>query len=126
MKQSFKLKQRKNSNIKTGDFVKLIDGSGLSCEESNEPVYIVYPYLNLTGSYENLNDMVAEVLETDIANYAMANGALGNGYVQDIKVRIGKAEFRTCSDFVAVVENIKEYTTEELAGLLGHPFIIKQ
>ena len=63
-KRSFKIKKLINKNIKVGDTVKIVDGSGISLKNNyNKKIYIVNYYPELTGSNSNLKDINATVLK---------------------------------------------------------------
>jgi len=101
-KSSLKLVKYKNPQIKVGDKIKLIDGSALSHITEKGDFYIIHSYRKLTGSDLSLEDIVGKVVKTNVKN----RGCFGafDIYVQDIVVKLGKAKFRTCSQFVEVVE----------------------
>jgi hypothetical protein len=101
-KRSLKLVKYKNPQIKVGDKIKLIDGSALSHITEKGDFYIIHSYRKLTGSDLPLEDIVGEVVKTNVKNH----GCFGafDIYVQDIVVKLGKAKFRTCSQFVEVVK----------------------
>ena len=98
-----KLKSFINPNIKKGDIVRLIDGSGLSCDKFNEEIYIPLAYPQLTNSNEVLKDLDFEVIETKIKNriskrYEIIFSSIS--YVLDIKIKYNNLILRTCSNFV--------------------------
>jgi len=100
-KQSYKIRKFINPDIKVGNKVKLIDGSGLSVKDTeHEDVYIVFAYPVLTGSHERLKDIEAYVEEIDIEDIIIPSFGLDTAYLQDIVVKIGEGYFRTCSKFV--------------------------
>ena len=87
--------------ITVGAIVRLTDGSGLSIKEKNiyKDFYIVGSYPEEVGARTKLEDCACEVIETGVTDWVVA-GVLNHCYIQDIVVKIGKAEFRTCSAFV--------------------------
>lgn len=103
MKKSIVVKTYIDPNINVGDSVVLIDGSGLSCIDSDEEIYIVFDYPELTGSDEELRNLKGVVTEVGITNYVLING-FNWGYVQDIVVKIGHSNFRTCSECVKKIQ----------------------
>lgn len=116
-----------NKEIKKGDTVRLIDGSGLSHIESTEAFYIIYAYYNETGLNQALKHIDAEVLEVGVCDYCVL-GAAKNVYLQDIVIKIGNAKFRTSSKFVHIQEEevIPELTMQEAIEKMGFEFKIKQ
>lgn len=100
-KISTKIYKYINPAIKVGDRVKMIDGSGLSVVGVNDDVYIVYDYPHITGLRLPLEELVAEVLEIGVDDYAIASSIPSKAYLQDIVIQIGEGKFRTCSSFVS-------------------------
>ncbi len=103
-KHSYKITQHINKSINVKDKVKLIDGSGLSlnCKWDSpfaKNYYIVYDYPEITGLSTNLKNCIAEVIKTNITDIGLP-GACNTFRIQDIIIKIGNAEFRTCSQFV--------------------------
>ena len=94
-----------NDNIKIGDNVKLFDGSAVTyIEPTLETIYIVNAYSELTGTYDILKNIVGKVIEVNIRNKVVPSGIDDYMYGQDIVVQLGIGLFRTCSQFVALVE----------------------
>jgi len=102
-KNSFEVKSHTNPSIKVGDQVKIIDGSSLSCIGVKGDFYIVNQYPDETGSTKKLEDIVGTVLEVGITNFIVPG--YKTGYIQDARVSFGKAQFRTCSEFLIKVKN---------------------
>lgn len=104
MKKQFKeIRSHIDENIKIGDTVRLIDGSGLcSITHPNKAFYIIYSYPFVTGSHLILTDMTAEVVQINISNIVSWEEyhSLGYCYQLDIIIKLGDALFRTCSKFV--------------------------
>lgn len=86
-----------------GSRVGLIDGSGLTCESIDKDVYIVFPYPELTGSEFALKELAFYVVEIGVANYA-ATSVVDTAYIQDIVVQYDGCKFRTCSQFVKLIQ----------------------
>jgi len=103
MKQTFEIKTHIDKDIKKGDLVYLIDGSGLSTYETEgQELFIVRSYPKLTNSNSLLKELLFKVIETDVkTNVCM--GVLGCVRIQDIIIEINKTKFRTCSQFVKKV-----------------------
>jgi len=102
MKRSITIQNRINPEIKVGDYVKLFDGSALSCDKHDNdkrPLYIVNSYRELTGMSIIIKDIPALVISTGITNKVCDTGD-NLLYLQDIVVKIGNADFRTCSGLV--------------------------
>ena len=102
--KSFELFTHVNSEIKKGDIVKLIDGSGLSLKENelysnNKNHYIVFEYPEL-GFELPLKEYHFIVVETNITN-RVGGGSYDYKYLQDIIVECNGIQFRTASDFVS-------------------------
>ena len=102
MKNGYKIKKYIDENINEGDRVLLIDGSGLTCDNSDESIYIVCSYKELTGSSLNLKDLVGTIKEINVDDY-VCNSCSNTVYLQDIVVTIGDSDFRTCSQFLKKV-----------------------
>lgn len=103
-KRSFKIKKLINKNIKVGDTVKIVDGSGISLKNNyNKKIYIVNYYPELTGSNSNLKDINATVVKTGVKNY-VCEGVSGFSFRQDVVIKIGNSEFRTFSKSLRLVE----------------------
>ena len=99
MKKSYKLSRHINSEIKVGDRIKIVDGSGLTSFKEID-VYIIYSYLELTGSELKLKEIEGTVLETNIDNFIHPIHSLELAYLQDIVIELGNAKFRTSSNFI--------------------------
>ena len=126
--QTLKVEKYIDNSIKVGDFVKLIDGSGFTHATKKGTFYIINSYNDITGLPLNLQDIAAEVIECNINNHC-CSGAFNTLYLQDIKVKIGNAEFRTASGFVEkldLVTQTPEYSMEELINFVGFDFKIKK
>ena len=91
-----------DESIKVGDNVRFIDGSALTCEESNDNVYIVCDYPDLTNSPLTIKELVFKVKEIGI-NDKIATTIHDWCYLQDIIVSYNGVDFRTASKFVAKV-----------------------
>jgi len=104
-KKFLRLKSLINPSIKTGDTVRLTDGSALSICDSNKSNYyvIVNSYPNITGYDLKLMEIDCIVVETGITDI-ICPGSLDSAYLCDIKVQVGDALFYTCSN---LVEKIK-------------------
>jgi len=99
-KQTFTLKKHINSEIKAGDKIVVWDGSGFTpLDHTEEELYIVCSYPELTGIENKIQNIVGEVIYTGIQNN-ICMGCLGTVYQQDIVIQLGDGLFRTCSDFV--------------------------
>lgn len=96
---SLKVEEYINKDIKVGDKVIMIDGSSFtSVENTDEELYIVDSYPKLTGSSSIIKEIIGEVVETGIKNFAVPG--YDCYYLQDIVVKIGKGKFRTASKMV--------------------------
>lgn len=100
-KKQLTLKQYKNPQIRKGNRVMLIDGSGLSSPKA-ENLYIVCAYPKLTGNNVKLQDLVFTVTKTDVEDKAVS-GTLDTVYKQDIEITFNRVVFYTCSEFVRAV-----------------------
>lgn len=104
MKKGYKIERYIDSSIKVGDFVKMIDGSALSCDKNNESeMFIVKAYPKLTGFQGTLKELNAEVVRVGITDN-ICMGVCGKVYLQDIEIRIGDTIFRTASRLVTKEE----------------------
>jgi hypothetical protein len=100
MKNSIFLKHLVDSDIKVGDVVRVIDGSGFSPVDERDPKLIVFP---IEGYSSNICEMTATVIATGVKNYGV-NGAFPDEYyVQDTLIDIRGHLFRTCSQFLAKI-----------------------
>jgi hypothetical protein len=101
MKTSFTFTKHIDNTIKVGDQVCFYDGSAISCDESitDDPMYIVFEYPELTGSSKILKEIIGIVSATGIKDRVCHVGNTG-GYLQDCIVKLGNGYFRTCSQFV--------------------------
>lgn len=97
--KSKKIKRCINPDIKVGDIVRVWDGSGLSCDKSEEQIYIILPYFNLTGSSEALKYLDFTVTKTNQSDHIVL-GVLDNCYLQDVAIEYNGVEFRCCSSFL--------------------------
>ena len=96
-----------NSSISEGDKVILIDGSALypmSEEHKDKRVFIVNSYPEITGSELKLHKIKCNVLETGLSDKVSYSGN-NWAYLLDIVILCGNEKFRTCSEFVKIVEN---------------------
>lgn len=105
---SLKIKLLINPEIKVGDTVKLIDGSGLSLDPNQYPnakkLYIVHSYPEY-GFHSPLKTYEYKVIETGINDYVI-EGALGKtAYLQDILITCNGVKLRTFSKSVVKVYN---------------------
>lgn len=105
MKKHFKVRRYINESIKVGDSIRIIYGSGLSSIGNEMDYYIVFAYPNLTGSDKKLMHIVGTVVETGITDI-ITEPDLGYCYGTDIKIKLGDAEFYTCSWFVVKVDSL--------------------
>src|SRR5690349_19850134 len=103
MKATIEIRQFVNTDIKVGDTVRLIDGSGCTPLKTGEKVIIVFSYPKYTGLESELRHIPAMVAESGISNFGLPFSDIL--YTQDIIVRSGNSEFRTCSAFVAKIES---------------------
>jgi len=104
-KQFYKIIREVNKDIKVGDTVKLIDGSGLSnIDNPEKEYYIVFSYPDLTGIIRTaLGQIECVVLETGITDIITSpNNFVKDSYCYgvDIRIKVGNTEFYTCSKFV--------------------------
>ncbi len=115
-KYSYKIESYIDPNIRVGEIVRLVDGSGLSLksdsvnDNKNKNYYIVDSYPETTGIDKILSKIDAKVVEIGINDYVIV-GVARIAYVQDIIIQIGDAQFRTCSQFV---RNIREKKLESI------------
>lgn len=104
MEKTNKIQSRVNKNIKVGDKVKIIDGSYLTVKGDNTQNPIIpFPLPEVTGTNEELNKIVGEVVESGITNYC-TNPFLEKVTIQDIVVKLGNGLFRTSSKEVVLIE----------------------
>jgi hypothetical protein len=114
-KCSYKIVSYIDPNIRVGEMVRLVDGSGLSLKSDdsitfpNKNYYIVDSYPEVTGIDKVLSKIDAKVVEIGINDYVVIG--VSSVYVQDIIIQIGEAQFRTCSQFV---RNIREKKLERI------------
>jgi hypothetical protein len=97
-----KLQRLIDSEIKQGDLVKLVDGSGLT-DELGKKLYIIHEYEEITGSSQKLEDIewiVDEVGIDDIICDDYVPTARKIYYIQDIVVTNGICKLRTASKLV--------------------------
>ena len=96
-KESYKFKEFIDFSIKIGDLVRLVDGSGLSCEFIDYPIIVnSYHILNTTNTIEKLTGVVVNVNQ----KYVTLNSTADTCYLQDIQISINGVLFRTASRFV--------------------------
>ena len=104
---SYTLKSNINPDIKVGDKVNLIDGSGLTLNidqyyHKAKQYFIVNSYPEATGLNETLKDCEATVIKTGIVD-KISLGCIYWAYIQDVLIKVGNVEFRTCSQFVTKI-----------------------
>jgi len=100
----YDIKVHKDNTIKTGDTVKLIDGSALVNKDyPRDSFYITYKYPKL-GIIDAIKNTPATVIASNIDNKFSLRGLNSFGYVTDILVEIGNTKFYTCSKFVEKIE----------------------
>ena len=99
-KKSFKIRKLINPSIKIGDVVKLVDGSGLTCDEIQYPI-IVRDYPDVLESTRRIENLIAIVV--GIGQEYVTNPSYDEVYLQDISITINGILFRTASQFVAKV-----------------------
>ena len=101
-KKTFNVDKLINTEILKGDYVKFIDGSGLSADELDTTLYIVYSYPELFGTITKIKDLVFEVLKTNIDNKIIKG--VDTFYLQDISLKLVNCDniitVRTPSKFV--------------------------
>jgi hypothetical protein len=105
-KSAYKIGRHVDPTIKVGNIVTIIDGSGLSpMEEYYKNCYIVDAYPDLTGSDLNLMAIHGEVTNVGISDIVTdMDNNLSSCYGVDITVKLGNAEFYTCSKFVTKIK----------------------
>lgn len=96
IKKQFKIKSYINPDIKIGDTVRLIDGSGLTHSTNIEDVYIIGRYPHLVNSNLPLSEMRFKVVNTGITDL-VCEGVCDLVYLQDIKIEYEGSVFFTCS-----------------------------
>lgn len=90
-----------DTDINEGDSVLIIDGSGLKCKGNDEDVFIVYSYPGLTGQGDKLKDIEGTVVKTGVTGIHSKDIAkIGKVYSLDVIIKLGNAEFYTCSAFL--------------------------
>lgn len=104
-KKSLKIDKYINENIKVGDFVYIIDGSGLTSESlPDKDVYIIYSYPEI-GILKKLEDIHFKVIEVGVT-YRVSTSVCDRVLLQDIVVESTNGEkFRTLSGFVSFEKN---------------------
>lgn len=99
-KQSLTIEYYIDKEIKKGDKVKFIDGSGMSNHNfPDETFYIVFSYPKVLKTESIIKDLEFEVVETGITNKG-CSGAFPKIYIQDIAVSYNGVVFHTPSNFV--------------------------
>lgn len=91
-----------NTDIKKGDIVKIVDGSGLNLLDYNheyreERIYIINSYPDLTKSTKLLKDLEYEVIETNITDKVYKIGSLDIVNLLDCIIDFNGLKFRTMS-----------------------------
>ena len=99
-KESFKIKKLINPSIKIGDVVKLVDGSGLTCDKIQYPI-IIRAYPDVLESTRCIKNLIAIVV--GINQEYVTNSFYDQVYLQDISITINGILFRTASQFVVKV-----------------------
>ena len=99
-KESFKIRNLINPSIKIGDVVKLLDGSGLTCDEIQYPI-IVRAYPDVLESTRRIENLIAVVV--GINQEYVTSPSFNEVYLQDISITINGILFRTASQFVVKV-----------------------
>ena len=109
----YDIKVHKDNTIKTGDTVKLIDGSALVNKDyPRDSFYIICKYPKL-GIIDAIKNTPATVIASNIDNkfslqdlnsFGYVTDIPSFGYVTDILVEIGNTKFYTCSKFVEKIE----------------------
>ncbi len=117
-KKSFKLRRCINPAIKVGDIVRLYDGSGISCDKIDDYFAIVYAYPTITNSSKALKDLEFIVIKTGVDDSISECISGEMYYVQDIEVSINDTIFKTCSEFVCIIEQPELTIEEKIAKLL--------
>lgn len=103
MKRSVEVNFEINKKIKVGDSIKIFNGSSLSRKDDNErSYYIVSFYPEVTGTNDDLEEIIGSVVETNITDQIHISN-FDWGYLQDIVIKLGDAEFRTSSRMVRIV-----------------------
>ncbi len=99
-----KIRRYINKSIKVGDTVQIYDGSGLALASSNDhkDMYIPYAYPKVTGTSQPLKDIKGTVIKTDIEDI-VTDSVCNTCYGVDMIVKLGDAEFYTCSQLVTKV-----------------------
>lgn len=98
MKKQLRVSPLKKKQFNIGDQVRVYDGSSIT-SDSQENIYIIFAYPNLTGEREILKELTATVVETELKGL-YCEGVLGNIYQQDIKIQIGNGSFYISSAHV--------------------------
>lgn len=102
-----KLKFFINPDIKEGDIVQLIDGSGLHHDKLDDKLFIVFSYPELFDSNEILKNLEFKVIKTNIkdristpVNHIYASFS----FLLDIEIENNGVKLRTCSKFVTKIK----------------------
>jgi len=101
MKKSFIATKRIDKNIKVGDFVKFIDGSGFSIKDATiDYPAIVYKYPLIFGLDTIVKNIAFKVIKTGVDDRIIASG-YDHGYFQDIELEAPNGIIvYSCSAFV--------------------------
>ena len=111
-KLTYTIRKFINPDIKVGDRIYVIDGSGFTIvtdevdENKIDSYFIINSYPHITGIDEVLCKIIGTVVEINITDKICPRGTI-NCYLQDIVVSLGNAKFRTCSDFVKKIKSKK-------------------
>jgi hypothetical protein len=87
-----------NKDIKVGDTVKIVDGSGLT--HNGKRKYIYSSYESATKSKLPLSEMYFKVVETNVEDKISETANPKTFYLQDLAIEFKGVVFRTCSAFV--------------------------
>jgi hypothetical protein len=109
-----------NKDIKIGDTVKIVDGSGLT--HNGKRKYIYSSYESATKSKLPLSEMYFKVVETNVEDKISETANPKTFYLQDLAIEFKGVVFRTCSAFVK--ESNPIYTAGDKFIIQGEEYIL--
>jgi hypothetical protein len=109
-----------NKDIKVGDTVKIVDGSGLT--HNGKRKYIYSSYESATKSKLPLSEMYFKVVETNVEDKISETANPKTFYLQDLAIEFNGEVFRTCSAFVKKDGPI--YTAGDKFIIQGEEYIL--
>lgn len=97
----YNLRKHINPDIKVGDQLYLIDGSGLlPVKEYKDPIFIVSSYPELFGTEEIIKDLKFTVVQTNIEDI-ITPSVVGTALLLDCLIEYNGCQLYTCSYFLS-------------------------